>query len=78
MSTEEVATEPNVEGDDDRVPEEEVTFVEGWAPSVSLEVKEQVVTGEEEEETVYSQRSKLLRYAFNSQCHIKNITLDGC
>jgi len=48
--------------DDDRVPEEEVTTVEGWAPSVTLEVKETVVTGEEEEETLFTQRSKLLRY----------------
>ena len=53
-------TEPTEE--DDRVPEEEVTEVEGWAPSVTLEVKEQVVTGEEEEETLFAQRSKLLRY----------------
>lgn len=48
--------------EDDRVPEEEVTEVEGWAPSVTLEVKAQVVTGEEEEETLFTQRSKLLRY----------------
>lgn len=55
---------PNPEGgdDDERVPEEEVTEVEGWTPSVTLEVKETVVTGEEEEETVFTQRSKLLRY----------------
>jgi hypothetical protein len=51
------------EEEDDRVPEEEVTVVEGWTPSVTLEVKEEITTGEEEEETLYSQRSKLLRYA---------------
>ena len=60
---------PNHEGeeDDERVPEEEVTEVEGWTPSVTLEVKATVVTGEEEEEAVFTQRSKLLRYggAFN-------------
>jgi len=55
---------PNQEGaeDDDRVPEEEVTEVEGWTPSVTLEVKATVVTGEEEEEAIFTQRSKLLRY----------------
>ena len=50
------------EEEDERVPEEEVTVVEGWTPSVTLEVKEEINTGEEEEETLYSQRSKLLRY----------------
>ena len=60
---------PNQEGcdDDDRVPEEEVTVVEGWTPSVTLEVKATVVTGEEEEEAIFSQRSKLLRYVFDIQ-----------
>ena len=55
---------PNAEAgdDDDRVPEEDVTVVEGWTPSVTLEVKATVVTGEEEEETLFTQRSKLLRY----------------
>ena len=58
---------PTVEGgeDDERVPEEEVTEVEGWAPSVTLEVKENINTGEEEEETLFTQRSKLLRYESN-------------
>lgn len=51
--------------DDDRVPEEEVTVVEGWAPSVTLEVKEHNSTGEEEEEALFSQRSKLLRWVVN-------------
>lgn len=69
MSTEEHEIQNPAAGgedDDDRVPEEEVTVVEGWAPSVTLEVKEHVTTGEEEEETLYSQRSKLLRYGFSA------------
>eukprot|EP00746_Dinoflagellata_sp_MGD_P003416 gnl/MRDRNA2_/MRDRNA2_106638_c0_seq1.p1 gnl/MRDRNA2_/MRDRNA2_106638_c0~~gnl/MRDRNA2_/MRDRNA2_106638_c0_seq1.p1 ORF type:complete len:1475 (+),score=417.25 gnl/MRDRNA2_/MRDRNA2_106638_c0_seq1:99-4523(+) len=49
-------------GDEDEyVVEEEVTTVPGWAPSVTLELKE-VTTGEEDEEEIYSQRSKLYRY----------------
>jgi hypothetical protein len=70
MSTEEQEPQnPTIEGgdDDDRVPEEEVTVVEGWAPSVTLEVKDHITTGEEEEETLYSQRSKLLRWAKNDE-----------
>ena len=67
MSLEETEKEnPTVEAgaaeEDDKVPEEEVTVVEGWAPSVTLEVKEHISTGEEEEETLFTQRSKLLRY----------------
>jgi len=67
MSNEAEPQNPTVEGndDDDRVPEEEVTTVEGWAPSVTLDVKESVTTGEEEEETLYVQRSKLLRWVVN-------------
>jgi len=59
--------ESSVEGggkadDDDRfVEEEEVTEIEGWKPSVTLDVID-VQTGEEEEEEVYSQRSKLRRW----------------
>ena len=64
MSEEQNVQNPTTEQEeDDRVPEEEVTVVEGWAPSVSLEVKENVTTGEEEEESIFTQRSKLLRYA---------------
>ncbi|CAK9066221.1 unnamed protein product [Durusdinium trenchii] len=48
--------------EDDYVPEEEVTQIPGWAPSVSLEVRDYVETGEECEEELYSQRSKLLRF----------------
>lgn len=51
------------EGEDgEYVEEEEVTTVPGWAPSVTLEVKEKIETGEEDEEETYSQRSKLLRF----------------
>jgi hypothetical protein len=63
MSEEQEHNQPEGE-DDDRVPEEEVTTVEGWVPSVTLEVKETVVTGEEEEEALFTQRSKLLRYVW--------------
>lgn len=51
------------EGDDgELLKEEEVTEVQGWKPSVSLEVKDSIETGEEGEEQVYSQRSKLYRW----------------
>mmetsp|Transcript_15155 Transcript_15155/g.16518 ORF Transcript_15155/g.16518 Transcript_15155/m.16518 type:complete len:128 (-) Transcript_15155:8-391(-) len=40
----------------------EVTEVEGWAPSVSLEVNDRIETGEEGEEELYRQRSKLYRW----------------
>jgi len=54
---------PGGEGDEDQyVHEEEVTSVPGWTPSVSLEIKEKVETGEEDEEELYSQRSKLYRF----------------
>jgi len=47
--------------DDDNV-QEEVVVVHGWTPSVSLEVLDSVATGEEEEEQLWSQRSKLYRF----------------
>jgi len=50
------------EADDDEYEEVEVTEVTGWKPSVSLEVKDEVATGEEEEEQIYAQRSKLYRW----------------
>jgi len=51
------------EGEDgEYVKEEEVTEVQGWKPSVSLEVQASIETGEEGEEQVYSQRSKLYRW----------------
>jgi len=54
------------ENDDDEngcEEEEEVTNIPGWTPSVSLEVQEKVETGEEMEDEIYSQRSKLYRFA---------------
>ncbi len=36
---------------------QEVTEIQGWAPSVTLEVKDKVLTGEEEEETIYRFRN---------------------
>jgi Ran-binding protein 1 len=66
--SEEPQVEPQVsKEEEEHVVEEEVTVVEGWTPSVTLEVKEEVHTGEEEEETVYTQRSKLYRWVANSE-----------
>lgn len=48
--------------DEEFVKEEEVLQVTGWQPSMTLEVKGHVDTGEENEEQLYSQRSKLLRF----------------
>ena len=48
-------------GDNELVEEEEVTQIEGWTAEVTLEVKDTVDTGEEDEEEMYSQRSKLFR-----------------
>eukprot|EP00927_Polykrikos_kofoidii_P064233 TRINITY_DN5932_c0_g1_i10.p1 TRINITY_DN5932_c0_g1~~TRINITY_DN5932_c0_g1_i10.p1 ORF type:complete len:531 (-),score=99.17 TRINITY_DN5932_c0_g1_i10:359-1789(-) len=42
--------------------EEEVTTIPGWTPSVTLQVHDVVETGEENEEELYSQRSKLYRF----------------
>ena len=42
--------------------EEEVTAIPGWTPEVTLEVQDTVETGEEDEEELYSQRSKLFRF----------------
>mmetsp|Transcript_103663 Transcript_103663/g.332243 ORF Transcript_103663/g.332243 Transcript_103663/m.332243 type:complete len:627 (-) Transcript_103663:176-2056(-) len=44
------------------VPEEEVVSIPGWQASVSLDVKDTVETGEEDEEELYCQRSKLFRF----------------
>ena len=69
MSTEvthETEPRPEQEGEDnEHVVEEEVTVVEGCAPSVTLEVKDHVNTGEEEEEEIYIQRSKIYRWVAN-------------
>ena len=48
-------------GDNELVEEEEVTQIDGWTAEVTLEVKDKVDTGEEDEEEMYSQRSKLFR-----------------
>lgn len=47
---------------DDAAEEEEILTVEGWQPSISLEVLDKIATGEEDEEQVYSQRAKLYRF----------------
>jgi len=60
-----VASVEKAEDDDDGdglVKEEEVTAVHGWTPSISLEVCDTIATGEESEEQLYSQRSKLYRF----------------
>jgi len=50
-------------GDDDAAEaEEEVSVVPGWTPSITLEVVDGVTTGEEREEQLYCQRSKLYRW----------------
>jgi len=55
------------DGDDDGeqgelVKEEEIVKVDGWEPSITLQVLDGHETGEENEEEIYSQRSKLYRY----------------
>merc|ERR1719446_1162505 len=53
-------------GDDNElVEEEEVTQIEGWTAEVTLEVKDSINTGEEDEEELYAQRSKLYRMKEN-------------
>jgi hypothetical protein len=61
QSAEEQPSATTVEHED-LLHEEEVTHIDGWAPSVTLEVRNDVETGEENEEIVYCQRSKLLRF----------------
>lgn len=53
---------PQQVDDDQYVAEEEVTTVPGWMPSVTLEVKNDIEMGEENEEELYVQRSKLYRF----------------
>ena len=43
------------------VHEEEVTTIDGWTASVTIDLKE-VESGEEAEEELYTQRSKLYRF----------------
>eukprot|EP00397_Hematodinium_sp_SG-2012_P009464 GEMP01009549.1.p1 GENE.GEMP01009549.1~~GEMP01009549.1.p1 ORF type:complete len:687 (+),score=199.08 GEMP01009549.1:370-2430(+) len=45
--------------------EAEVTVIPGWTPSVTLDVKDKVETGEEHEEVLFCQRSKLFRFRDN-------------
>ena len=47
--------------DDEYVEEHEVVEIDGWKAEITLDVKEKVDTGEEEEEELYAQRSKLFR-----------------
>merc|ERR1719409_2011803 len=47
--------------DDEYVEEHEVAEIDGWKAEITLDVKEKVDTGEEEEEELYAQRSKLFR-----------------
>jgi len=56
------STKPEGEADEDAAPDEEVTIIPGWTASCSLDVKDTVETGEEDEEELYSQRSKLYRF----------------
>lgn len=44
------------------VKEEEVTAIHGWTPSITLEIADSIETGEEQEEELYCQRSKLYRF----------------
>lgn len=48
--------------DDEYVKEEEVTTIDGWSPSISLQVRSDIQTGDEDEEQIYAQRSKLYRW----------------
>lgn len=54
--------EAGAEEDDDDDVQKEVTVVDGWTPSLTLEVLDSVETGEEGEEQLWSQRSKLFRF----------------
>lgn len=50
------------EGDHDENVEAECLEIPGWTPSMTLQVLDHVPTGEEGEEQLYSQRSKLYRF----------------
>lgn len=56
------ADEEGDENEDQLVNEEEVTAVYGWTPSITLEVRDDIINGEEGEEQIYSERTKLLRF----------------
>jgi len=46
--------------------EEEVISVPGWSPSITLDVKTHLETGEENEQQMYCQRAKLLKFSQGS------------
>lgn len=48
--------------DDDAHLKDELLVINGWTPSMTLEILDNVATGEEGEEQLYSQRSKLYRF----------------
>mmetsp|Transcript_41895 Transcript_41895/g.76126 ORF Transcript_41895/g.76126 Transcript_41895/m.76126 type:complete len:288 (-) Transcript_41895:88-951(-) len=48
--------------DAEAVADEEVTTIVGWKPSITLEVKDRVQMGDEDDEQLYAQRSKLFRW----------------
>lgn len=50
------------EEEGEHVDEVEITTVDGWAPSVTIELKDSIATGEEDEKELYCQRSKLYRW----------------
>jgi len=54
--------EPRVDEDDGLVPNEELTTVPGWRAAMTLNVLKELKTGQEDEEELYSQRSKLYRF----------------
>mmetsp|Transcript_51588 Transcript_51588/g.122751 ORF Transcript_51588/g.122751 Transcript_51588/m.122751 type:complete len:291 (+) Transcript_51588:153-1025(+) len=56
------ATAGEGESDGEAADEEEVTTVQGWSPSITLEVRDQIEFGDEDEEQLYAQRSKLFRW----------------
>lgn len=60
VNEETLTSAPNPD-EPDLVEEEEVLTVDGWAPSMTLEIQE-MQTGEEQEELLYRQRSKLFRF----------------
>mmetsp|Transcript_78394 Transcript_78394/g.144172 ORF Transcript_78394/g.144172 Transcript_78394/m.144172 type:complete len:775 (-) Transcript_78394:38-2362(-) len=61
-TTQAPAKDETAEQDNEYVEEEEIDIVPGWAPSLTLDVMDSVETGEEQEEVIYVQRAKLLRF----------------
>eukprot|EP00927_Polykrikos_kofoidii_P071559 TRINITY_DN6781_c0_g1_i1.p1 TRINITY_DN6781_c0_g1~~TRINITY_DN6781_c0_g1_i1.p1 ORF type:complete len:303 (-),score=50.93 TRINITY_DN6781_c0_g1_i1:219-1127(-) len=58
----EAVEEAREEDDTEANVEEEVTAVHGWVPSMTLEIRNDMQTGEEGEDLLFSQRSKLYRF----------------